>query len=87
MAITFADTIKPYFTPCYRAHMLDVGTFDLWSHDEVKQNFDGIVGRVSKPAGDPLRMPKAGCPEGVWDDLTRAQFLSDFQAWKAGGFL
>ena len=31
-------------------------------------------------------MPAAGCPEGVWDSLTQAQFLTDFGAWKAAGF-
>jgi len=86
MATTFVDTIKPYFTPCYRAHMLDVGVFDLWSLDDVKNNWQDIFNRVNLPAGDLKRMPKAGCPEGVWDDLTRQQFLKDFQDWKAGGF-
>jgi hypothetical protein len=88
MAATFVDTIKPYFTPCYRAKMLDVDdTFDLWDKTVVQNNFDSIVNRVSLPATDPHRMPKAGCPEGVWEDVTRAQFLADFQAWKMGGFL
>ncbi len=86
MAVTFVYTIKPYFTPCYRAHMLDVGVFDLWSADDVKNNWQDIFDRVSIPAGQSGSMPKAGCPEGVWDDKTRAQFLKDFQDWKAGGF-
>jgi hypothetical protein len=83
---TFNDTIKPYFTACYRAHMLDVGVFDLWSKAEVQANWQDIFDRVSIPAGQPGSMPKAGCPEGVWDDKTRAQFLTDFQDWKTGGF-
>ncbi len=86
MATTYVDTIKPYFTPCYRAHMLDVGVFDLWVLDQVKNFWQDIFDRVSIPAGKPGSMPKAGCPEGVWDDLTRQQFLKDFQGWKAGGF-
>jgi hypothetical protein len=86
MAVTFVDTIKPYFTPCYRAHMLDVGVFDLWNRDEVKGNWDDIFDRCGKPAGTSGSMPKAGCPEGVWDNLTRQQFLEDFQAWKNGGY-
>jgi|HubBroStandDraft_4_1064222.scaffolds.fasta_scaffold301788_2 hypothetical protein len=86
MAITFVDSIKPYFTPCYRAHMLAVGVFDLWSADDVKNNWQDIFDRVSIPAGQPNSMPKPGCPEGVWDDATRAQFLKDFQDWKTGGY-
>ncbi|MDB5391003.1 MAG: hypothetical protein JWM11_6649 [Planctomycetaceae bacterium] len=87
MATTFVDTIKPYFTPCYRAHMLAVGVFDLWSQDDVKTNWADILDRTSRPAGTAGSMPKAGCPEGVWDQPTRDQFVSDFNAWKAGGFL
>jgi len=86
MATTFADTIKPYFTACYRAHMIDVANLDLWSPADVKDNWQDIHDRVAIPAGQPGSMPKAGCPEGVWDDKTRAQFLKDFDDWKAGGF-
>ncbi len=86
MATTFVDTIKPYFTPCYRAHMLNVGVFDLWSQNDVKTNFQDIRDRVAIPAGQAGSMPAPGCPEGVWDNLTRQQFLTDFDAWKAGGF-
>jgi hypothetical protein len=84
---TFTDTIKPYFTPCYRAHMLEVGVFDLWKKQEVQDNWDDIRDRTSRAAGTPGSMPKVGCPEGVWDDSTRSQFLQDFQDWKDGGFL
>jgi hypothetical protein len=66
--------------------MLDVANIDLWSLDDVKKNWQDIFNRVSIPAGQKGSMPKAGCPEGVWDDLTRQQFLKDFQDWKAGGF-
>jgi hypothetical protein len=31
-------------------------------------------------------VPKAGCPEGVWDASTKALFLNDFSAWKNAGF-
>jgi hypothetical protein len=84
---TFADTIKPYFTPCYRAHMLDVGVFDLWNKQDVQNNWDDIKDRTSRAAGTAGSMPKAGCPEGVWDDSTRQRFQQDFQDWKDGGFL
>lgn len=87
MAVTFEDTIKPYFTPCYRAHMLDQGVFDLWDKAQVKTNFDDIRDRCKRAAGTPGSMPQAGCPEGVWDQTTRTQFVTDFDAWKAGGFI
>jgi hypothetical protein len=83
---TFVETIKPYFTPCYRAHMLAVGVFDLWNKQDVQDNWDDIKDRTSRPATTPGSMPKAGCPEGVWDDSTRQQFQKDFQDWKNGGF-
>jgi len=86
MAVTFADTIKPYFTPCYRAHMLAQGAFDLWELNDVKSNWQDIFDRCNIPAGSPGSMPAPGCPEGVWDKPTRAQFLKDFQDWKNAGF-
>ena len=82
MAVSFENIIKPYFTPCYRAHMLNYGDqFDLWVASQVQAEWSPINTRVSGKS-----MPEAGCPEGVWDDLTRAQFLSDFAAWKAAGY-
>jgi hypothetical protein len=86
MAVTFVDTIKPYFTPCYRAHMLKYASIDLWDPADVKGNFDVILRRCSYLPDDPVHweqsMPAPGCPEGVWDKLTRDQFKTDFQAWK-----
>jgi hypothetical protein len=68
MATTFADTIKPYFSECYREHMSFM--FDLWSPDDVKANWQAIYNAVQNKS-----MPRPGCPEGVWDDHRRAQFL------------
>lgn len=80
--ISFATTIKPYFTPCYRAHMLKYGDkFDLWDRTSVQAEWLQIFNEVTGGT-----MPKPGCPEGVWDPHTQAQFLADFQAWKAAGF-
>lgn len=80
--VSFAHTIKPYFTACYRAHMMMYGDkFDLWDPAAVQVQWNKINTQVNGKL-----MPKAGCPEGVWDDHTRAQFLSDFQAWKAAGY-
>ena len=44
-ATSFSNHIKPYFTPCYRAHMIK--GFDLWDYDSVKSRYSEI-GRVSK---------------------------------------
>ena len=79
MATGFVSDIKPYFTACYRAHMKRF--FDLWVREDVQSNFEGILGAVEDG-----RMPLPGCGEGEWDELTRAQFLEDFQSWKDGGF-
>lgn len=81
-SISFASTIKPYFTVCYRAHMLQYGDqFDLWDAAQVQSEWNQIFNQVSQGS-----MPAAGCPEGVWDAMVQAQFLKDFQAWKNAGF-
>lgn len=79
MAIGFAIDITPYFTACYRAHMQFM--FDLWSASEVETNWQAIHDSVVSH-----RMPRAGCPEGVWSDDRRQRFLADFVAWKNAGF-
>lgn len=78
-ATSFENTIKPYFTECYRKHMLF--KFDLWSADDVMTYWQDIYDAVQNKS-----MPKAGCPEGVWNDDQRNRFLADFQAWKDGGY-
>jgi hypothetical protein len=77
--ISYQANIKSYFTQCYRDHMAFM--FDLWSPGDVEANWDAIDDSVKGG-----RMPRAGCPEGVWDDQTKDQFLADFQAWKDGGY-
>jgi len=57
------------------------GNLDLWDYDTVKQKWQDIHDTVKTKM-----MPRAGCPEGVWDDFTRDQFIADFVAWKAAGF-
>jgi hypothetical protein len=86
MATGFERDIRPYFTACYRAHMLKVGLragggFDLWAHAHVQDHWAPIFDSVKEGS-----MPRSGCGEGVWDDVTRAQFLTDFQSWKEGDF-
>jgi hypothetical protein len=86
-APSFAATIKPYFTGCYRSHMNSTdfvdSPFDLWSASDVQKRCAKIQGAVKSgfmpPSAD------QGC-EGSWDAAKKAQFLKDFQAWKDGGF-
>ena len=78
----FASTIKPYFNPCYRAHMMKYGDqFDLWDASQVESEWDNINNQVGSGT-----MPAPGCPEGTWDSMVQAQFLKDFLAWKNAGY-
>jgi hypothetical protein len=86
MTIGFARDIKPYFTACYRAHMIDATGLDLWSESKVKDKFQSIVDIVEAKEMPPDASQGRACPEGGWDELTRTQFLNDFRAWKDGGF-
>jgi hypothetical protein len=86
MTIGFMRDIRPYFTACYRAHMIEFRELDLWSEPAVKEQFQAIFDIVSAGEMPPDASEDGACPEGGWDDLTRAQFLKDFQAWKDGGF-
>jgi hypothetical protein len=79
--VGFQSTIKPFFTACYRTHMLNIMDLDLWNAQAVQSDWDSINQAVTSGS-----MPKAGCPEGVWDAATRALFLNDFTAWKNAGF-
>ena|SRR2546423_13334944 len=84
---SFATTIKPYFTECYRSHKSDPdmvpSPFDLWSASDVQKRWNSINNAVQRgfmpPSAD------QGC-EGSWDAAKKAQFQKDFLAWKTGGF-
>jgi hypothetical protein len=87
VTVSFMHTIKPYFTSCYRAHMMNAGDqFDLWDPAQVQAEAPEILNRCQLSPPDPQSMPVKGCPEGVWDDQTRAQFVKDFQTWMAAGY-
>jgi len=83
MAVSFAQTIKPYFTECFQNHMLTQAPvkIDLWNAAQVQQFYNPIYNEVKGGS-----MPAAGCPGAPWSSATQQQFLSDFAAWKAGGF-
>jgi hypothetical protein len=84
---SFAATVKPYFTECYRSHMNStdyVGSpFDLWSAADVKRKWTSIKNAVQNGYMPPPA--DEGC-EGAWSDAQKAKFLKDFQAWKDGGY-
>lgn len=87
MPKVFTTDIRPYFTACFRAHMIEFGQFDLWVKDDVQQRFDVIRMRVKNKSMPPdPGGPIPACPEGGWDQLTRDQFIADFDEWKAGDF-
>jgi hypothetical protein len=79
MQIGFLTTIKPYFTACYRDHMLFM--MDLWDSADVEGNWQAIFDSVENGS-----MPRAGCPEGTWTKERGQQFLDDFQNWKNSNF-
>lgn len=71
----FASTVKPFFTDCYRQHMMF--RFDLWDPTAVQNNWQAIHDAVANGS-----MPAAGCP-GTFDQNA---FLTAFQCWKDQGF-
>ena len=81
MAVSFNQTIKPYFSQNDRDSMNDPDhtggfTLDLWSRDDVEGFYDTIKGAI-----DGKRMPPGG-----WPDAKIKAFDTDFEAWKAGGY-
>ena len=83
--MSFERNIRPYFTACFRAHMVKFGGFDLWSATVVQGLWQDIHDRVADGSMPPPAGPRA-CPEGGWDQITRDQFVLDFTAWRDGGF-
>ena len=71
----FASTVAPFFTDCYRDHMMFM--FDLWDKTAVQNNWQAIHDAVANGS-----MPAAGCP-GPFD---KQGFLTAFQCWKDHGF-
>jgi len=71
----FASTVKPFFTDCYRQHMMFM--FDLWDATTVQNNWQAIHDAVANGS-----MPAPGCP-GTFD---KNGFLTAFQCWKDQGF-
>jgi hypothetical protein len=86
--ISFAATIKPYFTQLDRdammnpQHTLGIITFDLWSRADCQANWDAIKDAIANGS-----MPPAGAgSDGPWPKSKIDQFIVDFTGWKDGGF-
>jgi len=67
----FKDVIKPFFTECYRSHMMFM--LDLWDPAQVQQHWQGINDAVANDS-----MPAPGCP----GTFNKPGFLEAFQCWK-----
>jgi hypothetical protein len=86
VSTSFAGTIKPYFTAYFRAHMLNFSAnFDLWDPKVVEAAWPAIYNQISG-GSMPTPLTPPATYAGTWDNLTQAQFLIDFQAWKTDGY-
>ena len=71
----FAAVVKPFFTECYRSHMLFM--LDLHDPVAVKNHWQQIHDTVQSG-----HMPAPGCP----GTFNKPGFLEAFQCWKDQGF-
>lgn len=81
MATSFASNIKPYFSQSDRDAMINPDhtggfTLDLWSLDDVQNNYDAIKGAIDSES----------MPPGGWPSDTIKAFDADFAAWQSGGY-
>jgi hypothetical protein len=88
VAVSFSATIKPFFTDVDRnammdpAHTLGIITLDLWSRDDCQAHWDAINTAIANGSMPP---PGDGS-DGPWPQAKIDQFVSDFKAWRDGGF-
>lgn len=77
LPVKYTSDIKPIMdNSCVSCH--SAGSFKpLATFDQVKNNIDGILDRIQRPNGDPLKMPKGG-------SLSSSQ-INTFIKWKADG--
>jgi len=73
-SVSFANDIVPIF---YQFQKQMIWRFDLCKYEDVKINYDAILGRITSKDSP---MPPAPFPP-----LTAAQ-IQTFKDWKAGGF-
>ncbi|SHF25040.1 hypothetical protein SAMN05443633_103360 [Chryseobacterium arachidis] len=76
--VTFNKDVKPIIDAnCISCH--SPGSQALTDYGQVKNNIDNIINRISRPTGDPLKMPQGG-------SLSPTQ-INIITKWKADGLL
>ncbi|MDN4011875.1 MULTISPECIES: c-type cytochrome [Chryseobacterium] len=76
--VTYNKDVKPIIDAnCVSCH--SPGPEDLRTYSQVKGDIDGIIDRISRANGDPLKMPQGG-------SLSPAQ-INIITKWKADGLL
>lgn len=74
--VTYNKDVKPIIDAnCVSCH--SPGAQALTNYAEVKNNIDNIIDRISRPNGDPLKMPQGG-------SLSPTQ-INIITKWKADG--
>ncbi|MFC7347974.1 c-type cytochrome [Chryseobacterium zhengzhouense] len=74
--VTYNKDVKPIIeTNCVSCH--SPGAQALTNYSQVKNNIDNIIDRISRPTGDPLKMPQGG-------SLSPSQ-ITIITKWKADG--
>ncbi|WP_415328962.1 c-type cytochrome [Chryseobacterium sp. MMS23-Vi53] len=74
--VTYTKDIKPIIDAnCISCH--SPGAQALTNYSQVKNNIDNIIDRISRPNGDPGKMPQGG-------SLSPTQ-INMFTKWKADG--
>ncbi|MGI9651718.1 c-type cytochrome [Chryseobacterium sp. RLHN22] len=74
--VTYNKDVKPIIeTNCVSCH--SPGVQALTNYSQVKNNIDNIIDRISRPTGDPLKMPQGG-------SLSPSQ-ITIITKWKADG--
>lgn len=74
--VTYNKDVKTIIDAnCVNCH--SPGAQDLTNYNQVKNNIDNIIDRISRPNGDPLKMPQGG-------SLSPTQ-INIITKWKADG--
>ncbi|MFL9835043.1 hypothetical protein [Chryseobacterium terrae] len=80
--VTYNKDVKPIIDAnCIICHSPgNSASFQPWtSYNQVKNNIDKIIDRISRPIGDPQKMPQGG-------SLSPSQ-ISTITKWKADGLI
>lgn len=79
LPVKYTADVKPIVdNHCIGCH--SAGSFKPFvTYDQVKNNIEGILDRIQRPNGDPLKMPKGG-------SLSATQ-INTFIKWKTDGLI